>query len=576
MKMNRKLGKHALEEIRETIRNARNSAEISAHTESLATHYRVSKSAIYEVTKDLRPKRASRSDKGKRTIDFDDERMKFVGGLIVEYNIKPEEAMKTAKERGMELPIELPTLQRYLREHGLNKEKRRKNMSAHRRFEAAAPGELFQFDMSGLKERWYDIKKRKIVSVSSLEVSKNHENEVATRVKIWRFALLDDHSRRIFCRYVAVDKANSSHVVDFLLEAYSELGVPRIMYTDNDSIIKFQRNKVTSEILHKALESEGGYQLLHHLPGNSRATGKIERLHQIIEEYEKGIGVLLAEGRELTLDVLNQKLAPNICQTYNHKVHRTTGQTPDERWNATRSVVRRVDYELLKSIFLADEFEPTINGDLTVTHRGKVYQLPTSDTLENGESSPFSSWIGAKVKIFISDEADFFTLFGLDGNEYDITKQLASADIAGEFKSATDKSQQLRKDLKKFAKENAKAEKENNRIGFLPKPIATIDTVPEVVKNDKLLTFPKREIAVTPEMIAEVAPDRVRQTKSNLIKFWDAFTEFKGNFAESAECKTFLDGIFPDRESSIPKSEIETALETRAQTTKPTRLLRAV
>ena len=65
--------------------------------------------------------------------------------------------------------------------------------------------------------------------------------------------------------------------------------MPHTLYTDNDAIIKFGRNQRTTAILNKVLLDQGGYQNTFHLPGNARATGKVERLHQTVEQCEKFI-----------------------------------------------------------------------------------------------------------------------------------------------------------------------------------------------------------------------------------------------------------------------------------------------
>ena len=66
-KMNKKLGNLAIEEIRESIRRCANSKQISAEAARLAALNGVSKSRIYELTDDIRPKRKTRADKGRRT-----------------------------------------------------------------------------------------------------------------------------------------------------------------------------------------------------------------------------------------------------------------------------------------------------------------------------------------------------------------------------------------------------------------------------------------------------------------------------------------------------------------------------
>lgn len=568
-KMNKKLGALAIKEIRDSIERCTNSKQISAEAERLAKLNGVSKSRIYELTEDLRPKRKTRADKGRRVARLmESEGLKFAASLVITYNIDPAEALRTAAVRGYEIPVELPTFVRYLNEHGLNRKNRRKNSQNFRRFQAKEPGEVFQFDMSGSKERWYDTQTRRIVKVSELEVSKNHPNENKNRVKVWRFVLVDDYSRRRFIRFVAVDKANSSHVVAFLMEAYQEMGVPKILYTDNDGIIKGGRNKRASQILDKALESVGGYKLQHHTPGNARATGKVENAHQWVEKIEKLLGLFLAEGRALTMEILN-RFAVQISSEYNHRSHRETGQKPMDRWNEKRHLVRTVDAALLKSAFLVDEFDVLLLGDLTFKHKGVCYQLPTDQRFQDLVHRQSKK---NKVKIIFPDDADFFILIDFDGNEYDIVKTIAGADTFGEFKStAEDVAEKTRKELKIFAKENAKAEKELNRQGFLPKPIAVIDTnfVPE---KTNISTFPKPTVDVTPQIL-ETLPTPHKIAAENgyagqLISWYDAAKIFGDKFETKPECHAFLDTLFASRDDEQPETLVRQAVESLFDTPK--------
>ena len=556
--MTTKLGKHATDEIRDAIGRCTNSRQISAEVERLAEFNQISKSRIYEITKDIRPKRKSRSDKGKRVADLmEHEGLKLAAAWVIEHNMDPAEALRTVVERGYEIPIELATFQRYLRERGLNRKNRRNNSTNFRRFEAKAPGEVFQFDISGSKERWFDTKTRRIIQVSPLEVSKNHPNEKNNRTRVWRFVLVDDHSRRRYIRFVAVDKPNSSHVVTFLLEAYQEMGIPKILYTDNDAIIKFGRNKRASQILDKALENKGGYKLEHHLPGNSRATGKVEVAHQWVEKLEKMLGLYLAEGRIITMDVLN-RFAQQMCIEWDHRVHRSTGEKPILRWNAQRHLVRTIDAEILRSAFLVDEFKVTINGDLTFSHKGIVYQLPTNQQFENLVHVQTRK---KRVTIIFPDIADFYTLVDFDGNEFDIVKVEATADEFGEFKSTPDDiAATTRKELKKFAKEQAKVEKEQNKQGFLPKPIAVIDTIFQEPQTN-ISQFPKPTENVT-EQIIEKLPGSQKSVAyaGQLINYWEALINYEDYFHSKSDCKEFLDTIFQSRDESQPESIIKEAV----------------
>lgn len=577
------LGELAKAEIIECMGRCRTRAERSSEADRLSAHFKVGKDRIYAVTKAVRPARKMRSDKGKRIVDIrQDEALRLVAGWVLEYDVSPAEAINMARDRGLEVPIEFPTLTRYLREAGLDKKARRNATTPHRRFEASAPGEMFQFDISGLKSRWLDQKTRRIISVSSLEVSKNHENTNNDRVRVWRFALIDDFSRRCFIRYVGVAKPNSSHVVDFLLQAYSELGVPQTLYTDNDAIIKFGRNARTTEILNKVLLDQGGYQNTFHLPGNSRATGKVERLHQTVEQCEKFIGPYIAERGQLTLEALNDQFARGVMHKLNNSVHSETGQKPIERWENTLSVIRRLDYASLRSAFMADEHEVKLKGDLTFRLKGKTYQLPQS------EIYPFANWTtrSEKLRIIFPDDQPFFTVVGFDGLEYDVPKDLYKPDTAGEYRStAQTDAETLRKELKQVAKEDAKRVRTVAGEGRVAEPIRffdeSVNDQPAAMPSN-IARFPKPEtVAVPLERLAEAAPGRVREElyTGRMLTFWEACDLYKQRFSTLSECKSFMDSMFASRDETcfVPQSEIESGIDAGRQIeAAPQRILRAV
>lgn len=570
--MIKKIGDNAKQEMIDCVRRCTTPAEISAECERLAESFGCTVETVYRLTKHVRPGRKTRSDKGDRVVDIrSDVNLKLVAGWVLEYGVNPAEALLMAKSRGMNIPVELETFQRYLRENGLTKKARRRNETPHRRFEASAPGEMFQFDISGLKERWFDHQTRRIISVSSLDVSKNHENSKLSRVRVWRFALIDDYSRRIFVRFVPVAKPSSSHVVDFLLQAYAELGVPKKLYTDNDAIIKYGRNKRATEILGKMLADQGGYENIFHLPGNARATGKVERLHQSLEQHEKFVGIWLKERGELSIDVLNQRFAPAVENKVNNRVHSETGEAPIARWESQFSVIRRVKYEDLKAAFAADEFTVKLRGDLTFRLKGESYQLPTADRY------PFASWINQKITVVFPDELNFFTVLGLDGNEYDIVKDTSKPDAAGEWRSTAESStEQLRKEARALARDDAK--RQRNAAEPASIPFFDEDFAP-AAESGNIARFPKPEVAIGTERIQEIAPGRMAANYAGTsFGYWDAYERFRSDFTEAAECKAFLDTVFPSRDGTdkFLESEIREALDNKPAAATPLRMLKAV
>ncbi|MBX7170181.1 MAG: hypothetical protein K1X72_04435 [Pyrinomonadaceae bacterium] len=586
--MNSKVGKLAKQEIKDCLGRCTTPRERSAEAERLANHFKISKDRVYAIfrkERDDKSERKTRSDKGKRVASImENEGLKKAASIVLKNNLDPYKALAQVRLEGYEIPVADETFVRYLAESGLNRKTRRKGKTNYRRFQAELPGDVYQADISGLKERFsYDVTTRKIVKVTVLEESKNHPNENKNRINVWRFALIDDFSRRVYLKYFAVDKPSSSHFIEFFLEAYQELGVPKKLYTDNDAIIKHGRTKRACQILNKALAESGGYEQIKddetgyeqvfHEPGNSRATGKIERLHQTVEEYEKYLGLYIDQGRIITLEVLD-RFAKNLIEQLNNVIHRATGEKPIDRWNSKRHLVRTIDAQLLKSAFLVDEFEVLINGDLTIRHKGETYQLPSDEIFINLVAAQSKK---NKVKIILPDDADFLILIDFDGNEYEIDKAIATSDAFGDFKSLPEEqSVRNRKELIKFAKENAKAEKAALKEGQQPKPIAIIDTPTEFQKTN-VLGFPKPKVDVTERIIKNLAEQRTEQKKEvtnpisevrkmaysgKLITFWDAVNQFQEKFASKAECKEFLLlKCFKDKNDKQSETQVREIIE---------------
>jgi hypothetical protein len=109
-------------------------------------------SRVYAVTKGIRPARKRRSDAGKRRADLKTHPgIAFATTQVVGANLDPKHAMEMARANGFDTPISLGSYRRQLNEAGLSRAQRRSKLVVYRSFEAAAPGIIFQCDVSGLK-----------------------------------------------------------------------------------------------------------------------------------------------------------------------------------------------------------------------------------------------------------------------------------------------------------------------------------------------------------------------------------------------------------------------------------------
>jgi hypothetical protein len=175
----------------------------------LAELHDVREQRIYELTKDLRPSRSVRSDKGKRTYELiEGSDVWYAAQLVIVDKLDPDQALLTTKLRMPD--AKLPSLEYFrqmLSEKGLGKKQRRLAKRAFRTWEAESPGEMFQIDVTALKVRWQDEKTRRIMRIEG--VDKNHPQMDPTKLRVWQIMLVDDHSRRRFLRYVATTHITS-------------------------------------------------------------------------------------------------------------------------------------------------------------------------------------------------------------------------------------------------------------------------------------------------------------------------------------------------------------------------------
>lgn len=469
-----------------------------AEARSLAGFYGVRIVRIYEVSRGVRPQRKKRSDSGRRKYHLmESDALKFAAELVVNQDLTPELALLVMRENSGtlgEMDISLGTFRNYLREHGISRRQARNNRPPHRTFEAEFPGQIFQFDISGVKERWVDVRTRAIHKVSVLDVSKNHPNRAVNRIPLWKFTVVDDHSRKKFVRFVACPKPNTVHVVDFLREAFERLGLPIMLYTDNDSAIVNKRTLRGARFLNEAFKSSGGFTMLRHMPGNPQATGKVERAHRIVEEYEKLIGVKTEFGNQPHIDALN-RFADWIAARYNSRPHSVTRVSPDAAFRATTNPFRKIDPAQFDAAFKARDLSCRVARDVTITVDGVRYQLPRR------AADPFNhlAETGQRVEVYWLDEENFFACVTPTGEEYVVEKTVARADTALDYRELPEtRAEKTRKELQRSQKERIKKMvgpkskvqgPKSKTGGALNLIVPGLDTAPE---HNNITEFPRR------------------------------------------------------------------------------------
>lgn len=116
---NQVIGNIAFQEIREAMYGLRGpSAKRMA--EGLAEHFGISVSRVYDITRDLRPRRKPRSDKDGRAADLlGHAGLRRAAELVALEHADAVSALEQARREGFDIPVSLGTFRRYLRERGL-------------------------------------------------------------------------------------------------------------------------------------------------------------------------------------------------------------------------------------------------------------------------------------------------------------------------------------------------------------------------------------------------------------------------------------------------------------------------
>jgi hypothetical protein len=549
---NSKLGQTAVIEIRAAMSGLTQTASKQT-AERLASQHLVGVQRIYELTEDLRPKRKTRADKGKRSFQLVESTDVWIAAqLVISDKLDPDQALATCKVRGLK---NLPTLeyfQKMLRENGLNKKQRQSSKRPYREWEAENPGEIYQIDVTALKVRWQDEKTRRILRIEGID--KNHPNLDDGKIRVWQIMAVDDHSRRRFLRYIVTTHVTSRDMVEFVCELFSVWGVCQTMYTDNGA--EFKGYFIRAEkLIHKILENDGGYVHERHVPGNSQASGKVEVAHKWAEKMDKYVGLAINEGQDVTFENLNA-FADDACLYYNEvRIFRKFGQTPIARWHSKRIVVRKLPREIIESALLAKDYNVMLQDAMVVTCDKVNYRIPSEE--------PYFSYRGHKITVVIPSEIDLILVKLPSDIEFrELPKIIATADKAGEFKShAETNAQNLTKRLKATRKEEIKEIKAKNKLTGEIAPIPHFN-VPTQMPKTNVTNFPHHERVITPDEIAAVTPIAVSLYIKE-ISYWEAVVKFENKFADTLKCQAFLEDFYGDLSKIINETEVETAVKNR-------------
>lgn len=195
--------------------------------------------------------------------------------------IETGEAVRVLYNAG-ELEEILPTttVNTWLRNYGLSIEAIKHYKAAtQNRLVAAYPNQWWFVDGS-VSEIFYLNDRDRLVGDQKISYDKNHAAEILTKKgyrKVIIYMAVDLYSSTYYCRGYVAPSENTMHWIAFLMECMGSKefsdkfpfrGVPENIYSDMGSSLTSRQAKMFFESL--------GINFQHHMPGNSKAKGKVE------------------------------------------------------------------------------------------------------------------------------------------------------------------------------------------------------------------------------------------------------------------------------------------------------------
>ena len=176
-------------------------------------------------------------------------------------------------------------------------------------------------------------------------------------------AFIDAHSRYVVeARYYL--RQSLDILIDSLLRALATHGAPRELYLDNAKVYHSHGLKAACCRLH--------INLLHRPAHDPAAGGLIERFFGTVQsQFEAEVRA----GETLSLEKLNRSLSAWLEMAYHQRVHSETHQTPKDRYDQGRTVIRQVDMNAVLASFMRRE-RRTIHRDFAdVRLDGRFYRV---------------------------------------------------------------------------------------------------------------------------------------------------------------------------------------------------------
>jgi len=411
----RRIDKHDVQEIRSRCIDTKLSGGPFRKTaKKLARDFNVDISRIYHYTKDLRPERDKRADAGSRKAINEDD-YKTLAKLTLDYDFAATTLVRKGSLNGID--FKAATFRRYLRDDRMSRKDLKLDLEPWRHWEAKYSNELHQMDTT-VAQQFYLDDDGSFGYEKAWSVNKNRPGNRKPRLTLAQ--IKDDKSRVIYAEFISGN--NTLAWMKFLYRgwrkksgAFPFYGLPDKLYSDNDSVVKSTKFIYAMHRLQ--------VEVITHMPGKSRAKGKVESGFKILQEFEKITKIIKFKS----IEEANGYLWNELLYWNNHD-HGSTDEIPFVRWLANLDGAPRMvpDQQLYETLYLNFD-KGLIYNNITIRKFGKTFQLP--------RKKPFINYVQQMVDIAWHPENEDKIWLILDNKDYEIDYAPVDVHEAGEFRA---------------------------------------------------------------------------------------------------------------------------------------------
>jgi hypothetical protein len=324
-----------------------------------------------------------KNDKRIRSIDQALQELRYAGLVRAE---------RVDASTGEVSPLSSKTVARALKLYGLHPDQLLRPAPAAA-MQSLHPNHVWEIDAS-LCVLYYlhasQCKGLQVIDADKFYKNKPKALERIESERVWRYLCVDHYSGSIFCHYVL--GAESGHN---LAESFIRAISPRTVAGQVDPfhcvpfLVYMDPGSANTGALFKNLARRLQVEILVHAPGNARATGGVERPHDI---WERAFESTLRSEPIHTLDQLNE--AAGIYARYFNatRTHSRHGRTRTDMWLTIREEHKRIPPDMDTLRLLAThhpedrKVEPWPGP--VVRFAGRVYDVSKVPGVMIGEKLP--------------------------------------------------------------------------------------------------------------------------------------------------------------------------------------------